>query len=82
MGKEITVFPLLPRCPPRQPCPGDFPRLHRLQAPVLSFTIFAEMTLGGSENLRSTVDGSVTPIRRRRSLLTRWQLCSVIANSY
>ncbi|KRY62103.1 hypothetical protein T11_3367, partial [Trichinella zimbabwensis] len=40
------------------------------------------MTLGGSENLRSTVDGSVTPIRRRRSLLTRWQLCSVIANSY
>ncbi|KRY63038.1 hypothetical protein T11_17039 [Trichinella zimbabwensis] len=28
------------------------------------------MTLGGSENLRSTVDGSVTPIRRRQVAVT------------
>ncbi|KRZ32679.1 hypothetical protein T4C_12285 [Trichinella pseudospiralis] len=42
---------LLPPCPPRHPCPGDFPRPPRLQTPVLSFTIFAEMTLGGSTHL-------------------------------
>ncbi|KRY74575.1 hypothetical protein T4A_1040 [Trichinella pseudospiralis] len=42
---------LLPPCPPRHPCPGDFPRPPRLQTPVLSFTIFVEMTLGGSTHL-------------------------------
>ncbi|KRY99970.1 hypothetical protein T4B_6177 [Trichinella pseudospiralis] len=44
-------YSLLPPCPPRHPCPGDFPRPPRLQTPVLSFTIFAEMTLGGSTHL-------------------------------
>ncbi|KRZ00102.1 hypothetical protein T4C_7621 [Trichinella pseudospiralis] len=56
-GEEIRAFheknreALLPPCPPRHPCPGDFPRPPRLQTPVLSFTIFSEMTLGGSTHL-------------------------------
>ncbi|KRY81954.1 hypothetical protein T11_6620, partial [Trichinella zimbabwensis] len=36
---------LLPPCPMiAKPCPGVSPRPSRLQAPMLAFTIFAEMT--------------------------------------
>ncbi|KRY63218.1 hypothetical protein T11_3580, partial [Trichinella zimbabwensis] len=52
----------LPPCPMiAKPCPGVSPRPRRLQAPVPAFTIFAEMTLGGSENLRSTEDAASAP---------------------
>ncbi|KRZ32360.1 hypothetical protein T4C_12533, partial [Trichinella pseudospiralis] len=36
---------------PPPPLPRGLPRPHRLQTPVLSFTIFVEMTLGGSTHL-------------------------------